>query len=562
MWPSAVTPDEHAARTVLAETVEQIFERYPRLARRVGRHEFDGRMPTVEPRLSGEVERLRRTARSCLEALPDDADPELRADMGTAVVLLDEEHFRATALGETHRGALDWFSETDVNEYVRTPYAPVEQRLAAVGAHLAQVPSFLQQVSGHVPQQLPAGQRLAGIESAVARAAEIETVVSGLTAAHPALAADRLVEDGAAAAAACREFAQVITATAPAKALLTPDLLTGLLIAAEGADFSPADLLGLVRAEVGELTSALDRVVAGLGASHRPEAYQMLADTVSDRPVLDELRATVDRIRDFWTTTGDLPFATETPVEIRHSAATGGRAAIEFSVAAPLGSYRGSHVLSVPDLGAAGAAAETLRRHYLNDCMLELIAVHEMFPGHYVQHEAALRGPSAIRTCIPWFPGFTEGWAHYTEELAIERGLAEGRPLVRLAQLKLALEAATRLLVYLSLHLRTMTFAEATERAAVLCDWSPARAAREVIATASDPSGAMYALGKLQIRQWRDSSSVGRTSEDLRRFHDRLLRCGNAPLSVARRYHLDGTSDPRGTPELAAAPGAPPVSGR
>jgi hypothetical protein len=45
----------------------------------------------------------------------------------------------------------------------------------------------------------------------------------------------------------------------------------------------------------------------------------------------------------------------------------------------------------------------------------------------------------------------TEGWTHFGEELAIEQGLAADHPLVEIAQLRFALEAATRL-VYLSVQ--------------------------------------------------------------------------------------------------------------
>ncbi len=141
---------------------------------------------------------------------------------------------------------------------------------------------------------------------------------------------------------------------------------------------------------------------------------------------------------------------------------------------------------------------------------------------------------------MPWFPGTTEGWAHYTEELAIERGLAEGRPLVEVAALRFALEAATRALAFLSVHSGRSGFGPAVLRAVELCGWSPERATREVLAVVADPHNAMYTIGKLHIRRWRELSGAGASTADLKAFHDRVTRCGSAPLSAVRRYYLDG----------------------
>jgi uncharacterized protein (DUF885 family) len=177
---------------------------------------------------------------------------------------------------------------------------------------------------------------------------------------------------------------------------------------------------------------------------------------------------------------------------------------------------------------------------YLNAPMLEMLAVHETYAGHYLQVETASTGPSVIRNSILWFSGFTEGWAHYVEELAVEQGLAADRPLVEIAQLRFALEAASRLLVYYSVHSGRWTFAQACERASTINSWSSDRARREVVETVSNARPAMYALGKLRIREWRRTAALGTSRQDLSAFHHRLMRCGSAPLSTVRRYLVDG----------------------
>jgi len=54
----------------------------------------------------------------------------------------------------------------------------------------------------------------------------------------------------------------------------------------------------------------------------------------------------------------------------------------------------------------------------------------------------------------------------------------------------------------------------------------------------------MYTLGKLRIRRWRALAGVGDSGPELKTFHDRLMRCGSAPLSTVWRYYLDGQRTP------------------
>jgi uncharacterized protein (DUF885 family) len=208
-----------------------------------------------------------------------------------------------------------------------------------------------------------------------------------------------------------------------------------------------------------------------------------------------------------------------------------GTAAVEFVISGPLEEPRRPHVLRLPDPDlTAGGPSARVWRHYLNEPMLEVIAVHETFAGHYLHAKASESLRSIVRTCLRT-SGFTEGWAHYTEELAVECGLADGRPLVELAQLRSALVSASRLVIFLSIHLRRWTFQDAADHLVRVCGWTPQVAVREALVVPADVDCTMYCLGKLAIRRWR--SGVG---GDLRAFHDRILRAGFAPLATVEEY--------------------------
>ncbi|MER6447518.1 DUF885 family protein [Streptomyces venezuelae] len=519
--------------------VDYVFERYPQVGRRAGRHDFDARLPEVAPDAPSDVEGLLSAVLGQLDTLPEDADPEVRADLGTAMRVLTDERFRIAELGRAHRGPDLWLAETDVHVYLRGEYAPLDERVAAMSRHLAQLPDFLASAAKTFGGTLPAGERISGFENARARAASVPNVVAQLVRQRPDVADGSLLGLADAASAAFAGFADAVAATAPARAVFGPDRLAGYLEAAEGIDTPVDDLLAEVETEVRQLVARLDALSARLGAGSRQELYELLSARLPAGSVVTALSGMIERLREFWAGQDVITLTNRHGLDIRPARDAATSAAVVFDHAGALERVPQPHVLHVPEPRDPAAL-----RDYLNEPMLEMIAVHEVVPGHYLHHEATPEHAGVIRRCVPWFPGTTEGWAHYTEELAIERGLAEGRPLIEVAALRYALEAATRLLVFLSVHSGRRKFGAAAAEAATLCGWSPERAGREVLAVVANPAGAMYTLGKLHIRRWRELAGAGDSPAELKAFHDRLLRCGSAPLSTVWRYYLDGRPVP------------------
>lgn len=514
--------------------VDYVFDRYPQVARRAGRHDVDGRLPEVVPDSRSRVDGLLAAVTGQLDALPKDADPEVRADLGTAMRVLTDERFRITELGRPHRGPEEWLAETDLNVYVRSEYAPFGERIEALSRHLAQLPDFLAATAKTLGPTLPAGERIGGVENARARAVSVRNMITQLATASPELADGPLMEQAGRASAAFLGFAEAVAATQPVRAVLGPELLPAYLEAAEGVDTPVSELLAEVEAEVASLAARLDKLSARLGVSTRQELYGLLSARLPEGSVVGTLSRIIDRLQGFWAEQDIVTTTGTQRLDIRPVRDLSTSAVVVFDTSGPFEKVRQPHMLYVPEPRDPAAL-----RDYLNEPMLEMIAVHEVLAGHYLHHEATSEQAGLIRRCVPWFPGITEGWAHYSEELAIERGLAEHRPLVEVAALRFALEAATRLLVFLSVHSGRSKFGAAVAQAATLCAWSPERSGREVLAVTASSARAMYTLGKLEIRRWRELAGAGGSPADLKVFHDRLLRCGSAPLSTVRRYCLD-----------------------
>jgi len=178
-------------------------------------------------------------------------------------------------------------------------------------------------------------------------------------------------------------------------------------------------------------------------------------------------------------------------------------------------------------------------------------AVHEAYPGHYVQFLWVQRAPSKIRKLLGCGSN-AEGWAHYTEQMMLDEGY--GRAAVseekdthflelRLGQLQDALLRNARYIVGIGMHTGTMTFEQGVDFFEKEGYQSHANAVRETKRGTRDPTYLVYTLGKLQILKLRDDyrKKTG-ASFTLQQFHDEFLRQGFPPVKIVRRALLGDDS--------------------
>ena len=94
-----------------------------------------------------------------------------------------------------------------------------------------------------------------------------------------------------------------------------------------------------------------------------------------------------------------------------------------------------------------------------NAPVMDLITIHEAYPGHYVQFLFVKQFPTKTRKLISCGTN-VEGWAHYTEQMMLEEGFGKDNPKIRLAQLSEALLRDCRYIVGIKLHTQGMTVEE------------------------------------------------------------------------------------------------------
>ncbi len=174
-----------------------------------------------------------------------------------------------------------------------------------------------------------------------------------------------------------------------------------------------------------------------------------------------------------------------------------------------------------------------------NPYELQDISVHEAYPGHYVHFLHVNRIARSDLRKLLYSYAFTEGWAHYAEEMMIDVGYGDHNPKLRFAQIAEALIRDCRYLCSLKMHTQGMTVEEATRffMENAFMEETPAR--QEALRGTFDPGYLNYTLGKLMIQKLRKDVEVFRgTRFNLKEFHDELLSYGAPPVPLVREAML------------------------
>ena len=135
--------------------------------------------------------------------------------------------------------------------------------------------------------------------------------------------------------------------------------------------------------------------------------------------------------------------------------------------------------------------------------VMEVISIHEAYPGHYVHFLHLQRARSKVGKTF-WSYAFIEGWAHYTEEMMIEEGWGSGDSRVEMAYIHEALVRLCRYVSIVELHRGTMTLSESQNLFEKKAMMRPVSARKEAERGVFDPGYLFYTLGKFQVRDIRD----------------------------------------------------------
>ncbi len=533
-------PAHDALASLESEITDHVFELQPTYAVMLGLHRYDGRVPLAGREATDGWAATADRLLARLREIPEERLPGPRAiDRVLLELLLQSQLFDLRESREYDRNPMGYLGAVSLTSYMVRDYAPLPHRVDAMVRVLEATPRLLREARSRLDRILP--EPFLRLSQAIgtglpAHFAEAE----GLAGRSSAALGERVREARGPAESSVHEFLRALKEEYGPRA--SPEFALGaeryqrLLWVREGirTPFSEIEAAGwkdLRRnqarlAEVAARARPEPTVPALLESMYRdhpsadrlvPEAREFVEE--SRRFVLDRSLATVPPTADCRVD--------ETPVYGRALSTASMNPPGPFDDSGEEGVY---FVTPVDPAWTPERREEWLRS--LNRPMLRNITIHEVYPGHYLQFLHFRMHPNSTTRRISLSASFTEGWAHYCEQLAIEQGLGGGEPTAEAAQLHDALLRDCRLLSSVGLHTGGMSLAGSAQLFQKEAYLEPLPSEREAIRGAFNPEYFCYTLGKLAILEAR-AKHLGTTfGGSVKGFHDRLLSLGCPPVGL------------------------------
>jgi uncharacterized protein (DUF885 family) len=181
-----------------------------------------------------------------------------------------------------------------------------------------------------------------------------------------------------------------------------------------------------------------------------------------------------------------------------------------------------------------------------NRPMLQILTIHEAYPGHYVQLEYSNRFPSLVRKVLS-NGTFSEGWAVYTEQTMLDQGYGDGDLSLRLHQLKFYLRAVVNAILDHKMHCVGMTDDEALDLLINRAFQSEGEARLKIVRSKQSSTQlstyfvgrtAFYRLRQAVQREWGDKFDLGR-------YHEAVLAHGTPPVKYLPELVRERLKQPR-----------------
>jgi len=318
------------------------------------------------------------------------------------------------------------------------------------------------------------------------------------------------------------------------------------LLYEEMVDIPLDRLLEIGYADLRRNQQSLTEVAAKIDPKRTPQ--EVLASLEKDHPAPDQLLQTfrdllvglrqyIEQKQIITIPSQVLPIVEETPPFMRALTT----ASMDTPGAYETKATEAMFNVTLPDPGWPREKTEKWMEGF-NRGTLTSTAIHEVFPGHYVQFLWVKQAPTKTRKLL-YAASNAEGWAHYCEQMMLDEGYGGGSPQLRVGQLQDALLRDARFIVGIQMHTQNMTVNQAKEFFIKEGYQLPPMAEVEAKRGTSDPTYLVYTLGKLQIMKLReDYRKLKGDKFSLLEFHDRFMQQGAIPLKIIRKAMLGDDS--------------------
>ena len=524
--------------------IKEHWDFYPTAGSRIGRHEYDGQLPDLSPSQNKRREEELRRGLSELRALGAiGLDETGRLSYRIMELFLRRELFIFNDLKPLENNPMRHTGYLNVSGYIRRDYAPLEDRIRSATSAMKQAPDFLEVLDQALSDRISSHVVDMSVESYSGMArfyrVDLADAATGVTDPEIVTKFNQARETAAVALDSFVERLKSRGASGPDGFAIGAELYSGMLATGEGLDAPLSRIAAIGQANlednlarIKELAQSIapgrsvSEIVDEIGRNH-PQAQQLIPET---RGMLEDIRQSLIDFDVITVPSEDRCQVIETPTYMRYAfAAMDSAGALETRATESF-----YYVTPVEDDWTDKQAEEWLSN--FNYDTLKIISVHEVYPGHFVHHLHNRYGrelPLVNRVATAY--SFTEGWAHYTEQMILETGYGEGQPKLLLTQLLEALVRNCRYMCSLRMHTEGMTLDEATKFFMENAYMAELPARREALRGTFDPGYLNYTLGKLMILKLReDYQREQGGAYNLKEFHDRLLSFGGPALPLLR----------------------------
>ncbi len=550
-------PQFHA---VAEEYISGYLAWRPQTGTSLGLHEYDGKVTDFSSAaVAAELTRLKSFERRLAALNTNALSVPAFYDYRLLQAAVRREIFNFQTVRAFTRNPMTYAGALEVNIYIKRNFAPLEQRVRSVIATLNAAPRVFAEARANLAEVLPRPQVEIALDEADGAA---DFLAKDLVDAVKPVTDQKLkAEFEVANRQAIAELRSYITYLKEQKLpkadnsyALGRENYALLLRYGEMVTLPPEQLLEIGMRELQRTQQAFAEAAHQIDPAKKPvEVFQAIQkDHPTSQGLIPDTAQDLESIRQFLITHRIITLPSpvraqvkETPQYLRSTSFASMDTPGPFETKATEAYY----YVTPPEADWTPQQQDqwlTAFNYYTTD----IVSIHEAYPGHYVQFLCLNASPATRLEKIFTSYAFTEGWAHYTEQMMLEKGFGSddgGAPgndehraaKYRMAQADEALLRLCRLCVSIRMHCQGMTVDEATRFFQDNCYYEQQPARQEALRGAYDPEYLYYTLGKLEILKLREDYRKQQGADfSLEKFHDELLRHGAPPIRLLREVLL------------------------
>ena len=556
------TPDSEY-EAVAEEFIKGYFAARPLLGTAMGLHEYDGKITDYSRlALDAELSRLKRFEDRLRKFDLDKLSQRQSIDLRILQTAIRKEIFQREAMSIYERDPMVYARAADVNIYIKRNFAPLDDRVHSIVAIESQVPNILIAARTNLEAVLPKPYVELAIQIARGSADFLrKNIVEAVAELKDERIRTEFLEANRKAAAALTDYAAWLERDKLPKATadfaLGEDKFRRLLIETELVDLPPDKILEIGLTQLQKEEKAFAEAAKRIDSNKSPDEVfrQMQSEHPTPESLLGDIGKDLEQIRKFVVTRKLVTIPSDVRARVKETPQY--RRATSFASMDTPGAFEkrateAYYYVTPPENDWAPQQKDEWLTAF-NFYTADVVSVHEVYPGHYVQFLRLNASPASKVEKIFGSYAFIEGWAHYCEKLMIDEGYgAVANPSeadekraakYRLAQADEAMLRLCRLCVSIRMHTQKMSVEEATRFFRENCYYEEKPARAEAMRGTFDPGYLNYTLGKLQILKLRDDYKAQEGANfSAQKFHNELLNHGMPPIRLLRELMLKDKS--------------------